>query len=131
MTTVTFDQVVEKLNEAVQERGPDYVYVGPEGDRAVCLNWHEEQKEPGCIVGVVFHKLGFDWAHEMNYSSGYQLDTMTASSLLVHLKACGWQFDDYGKIDSLLSEIQAKQDRGVPWGEAVAEGREWARGEFS
>lgn len=62
----TPEEVIEALEAAVAERGRDYVYVNPDGQRAGELDEHDAMSschyvhgdKPGCIVGYVLHSWG-------------------------------------------------------------------------
>lgn len=67
--TITEDQFVKAMRDAVQERGPDFVY--PQGEpgwgrydewteeySAECLYVRDDADEPACLIGTALHKAG-------------------------------------------------------------------------
>lgn len=113
MIELTLDKTKELLTEAVAEKGAEYVYTNPEGvpggsdSLANCYYVHGSQ--PGCIVGHVLHKAG------VPLETLTEHETRPAGFVLRSLE----DFDLDHNTLRLLDDVQERQDRGVPWGEAV------------
>ena len=118
---LSYDEAKELLERAVQEKGPDYVYVGPEGNKAgelgVSCIYFIDEETPGCIIGQVLAYKGFtrsdlntDWAGLPSLNSGSGVLSLRNHEVL--------QVDD--RTFRLMRETQQQQDRGVPWGLAVS-----------
>lgn len=127
MKHMTYGEVLAILNEAVAERGPDWMYPNMD-DCPTCrlgldtCDWHCAEgcryfaydKQPCCIVGYVIDKL----------VDTSQLDTTIfegerARAVLDKLEM--WQeltLDERTK--ELLQVAQERQDNNIPWGKAVA-----------
>ncbi|RPJ30105.1 MAG: hypothetical protein EHM35_12890 [Planctomycetaceae bacterium] len=116
MIEVTYQMIVDGLHQAVRERGADYVYRTPPGAQ-VCLYWHPEAGEPGCIVGYVFHNLGVskDYLILCNPSGAPQLIAWLVDWGVISFP------NEAEKIlvSSLLTRVQSRQDEPKPWGDAV------------
>ena len=126
MKHMTYEEVLAILNDAVAERGADWVYP----DQNECddcsygeqCDWHcaegcryfNYDKQPCCIVGYVIDKV----------VDTSQLDTIIlegerAWAVLDKLEM--WQeltLDERTK--ELLQVAQERQDNHIPWGKAVA-----------
>lgn len=114
---VTVQELKDTVAACVEERGADYQYRVPSADSDMggsCLYWHEDEQQPGCIVGLALHKLGvsdeFLRNHEGNTSIG-MLKLLTENH--------EWTFEDYLEVDWWLNEIQRRQDDGMRWGDAI------------
>lgn len=107
------------LDIAVEERGADYVYTTPSGERATCdqfgsptltcvnvfVDEETGDRTPGCIVGLVASYL-------------YEIDKIPALGSARTLNdRLGLPFDY--SADDLLIQAQSEQDKGRPWGRAV------------
>lgn len=110
---LTLERTKQLLEEAVAEKGTDYVYADPWGNSPTgdggmpCYYVHDDQ--PGCIVGHVLYKAGvpLDALFEVEHSPADQ-----AVAGLDGLDVETWVY-------SLLRNVQRQQDMGVPWGEAL------------
>jgi len=108
---ITFDKARELLRAAVELKGADYVYQKRED--GTCLYVHQEgdgSLTPGCIVGTALHLggLSLEAMHAENYGQiGFLLES----------DWCGLTADPDAKM--LLRVVQAHQDNGFTWGEAV------------
>lgn len=117
MREVSVKEIFEILDLAVADRGEEFVYEKVVGD--FCMNFHGD--EPGCIVGWVFHHLGVT-GEQANDRQANKADARTA---FYHLSGTRqFTMTDDG-LDVLL-RVQAYQDAGDPWGEAVQQTRTWA-----
>ena len=120
MKNVTYQQTLEAMRAAVEEKGEKYVYQRPKnphipGDKlGSCLNTSADGKEPGCLVGNVFHRLGvpLEWLFTpeiINNSAGGVISALRQRE--------EYEFDE--KSYKLLAEAQSLQDQGAPWGQAL------------
>lgn len=124
---ITDEDVVRTLREVVAER-PDYVYerpahmepiIGDDGDVAAdCLYVHTSPDDaddaddaddltPGCLVGAVFHRLGVPLEDLATWEGRGGFDVAGEY---------GVSYD----LANALSDAQASQDGGKPWGVALA-----------
>lgn len=99
----TPSETLDLLRRAVEAKGPDYVYVEPEGDVAACLYVHDGQ--PSCIVGHVLNYCGLLGLAEENKAPS-------------NIRALREHFDSAALV--VLDAAQEIQDNGEPWGEALA-----------
>jgi hypothetical protein len=112
---ITDDDVIRTLREVVAER-PDYVYERPahmHGGLPSCLYVHYTEageREPGCIVGQVLHRLGVP-LETLERHEGH-------TAAYVATDAVGSMSDDIARI---LDTAQYRQDEGKTWGEALAD----------
>lgn len=110
--TLTLQQAVEGLKALAAER-PDYVYETPDGySPGRCVYANPEATEPSCIVGHLLHRNGVPLAllNELDDGDTPAEDISDHPDIPMELEA-RW----------LLVAVQGRQDRGVPWGKAVAE----------
>ena len=105
-----FDETVDLLRDAVEERGENYVYEKPPGS-AYCEYVHSDGT-PGCIVGWVLAKKGakpedFEGESEAGHSlNSTGVDDLFRSEFI--------EADE--RTRQLLSIAQGKQDGQFPWG---------------
>ena len=124
MITITGPQAIELLEQAVQDRGPDFVYtqrsklVPNLGPSHGC--WYERDGVPCCGVGVALRKAGV----RINVLS--IMDSMDGDTGII---AVADTLEEYGKValdtDALavFAKFQDLQDHETPWGEALAEAK--------
>jgi hypothetical protein len=147
------DRALELLAEAVKLKGADYVDVGtdPDGDgecRYYAFTLSEEKEElgyrgtvvtpkiggdgraePGCIVGHVYHALGFD---PFDIQAGVVSDTLgmdhdgsgvvfNAAGDIKLLTKDGNTVTLTASAQILLSKAQQVQDGGGNWGKAMSD----------
>jgi len=127
MKNMTYGEVLAILNEAVAERGADWVYPNAQ-DCPTCnlgletCDWHcsegcryfTPQKEPCCIVGYFIDKT-------VDTSKLDTTDLEGERAIEVLKKLEMWEelsLDD--RSWDLLQIAQEKQDNDTPWGRAVA-----------
>ncbi|MFI9202612.1 hypothetical protein [Streptomyces sp. NPDC053048] len=108
------DQVLTTLREVVAE-SPHYVYSPPQHqDRHDCYyvhtSWDGTPESPGCVVGVVLHRLGVPLEYLAQYEGWAAMRLL--DSLPVALSA---------RTINALENIQCAQDNGRPWGEAYTD----------
>lgn len=116
MIELTYERVNELLDEAIAEKGADYVYEDENGSRQDCKYVHHfpgEDPVPGCIAGNVLHRAGVPLG-EFN-----RVESLAVAPLLDLL---GVRMPD--EAVSLLAEIQGRQDKGWTWGLAVDAARD-------
>ena len=129
MIQLTLPNILAFADEAVAEKGSDYVYVNHNGEVAGkdswvdCSNWHfddELQKRvPGCIVGNILNRAGVS-LDDMPQDDG-------SHDLLSRLLNCDViEIDDEREreVRTFLGRAQELQDNGTPWGEAVEKAKE-------
>lgn len=127
MITLTLERTKELLAEAVAERGEAYVYTLPGGAQPTlnggesCFYVHTPDMDasitesvPGCIAGYVLHKAGVP-LEALRGCEASPADAVV--SFLVAERELAASAD----VAYLLRDVQYKQDRGRPWGEAVRE----------
>jgi hypothetical protein len=116
MKTVTYEDALRALNEAVKAKGYDYQY--PVGDAGGCWNV-TETGEPDCIVGWALVWLGVpaEW-----FLEGARDDRrgMGAVSVCPLLRNTG-VLDITDEAFALFRDAQARQDGGIEWGRSVVQ----------
>jgi hypothetical protein len=125
MKRMTYDEVLAILNEAVAERGADWVYPD-QVDCPVCIDqepcdWHCSEgcryftfdKQPCCIVGYFIDKV-IDTSHlDLSVIEG-----QFAGSALKTLE--DWEELSLSDLTKeLLVNVQANQDSYKTWGDSV------------
>lgn len=114
MLHIDYAKAKELLEQAVQERGEDYVYE-PQ-TYMVCLYVHTEEDDsltPGCGVGVALVNAGIPIQVVKNMN-----EVGSAGFAIRRLKEMGYlTFTDKGL--ELLKEFQYRQDRENPWGSSL------------
>lgn len=124
MIKLDYALAVSLLRQAVEDRGADYVYTGPDderssGDDIPCRYAHhgpDGELTPGCIVGYVLHAAGAPLRELHQYEGQH------AAALLGGLRAARLieiTDRDLERVNDLLGRAQRHQDRGVPWGAAL------------
>lgn len=104
MTPLEEAQYVRSLLvRAIEEKGADYRYQPPGGPNGACMYNHDDA--PSCIAGHVFAYHGVRVPDVLEGSSAW---TVTK-------KLTDWS----ELVGQALSNAQAKQDVGHPWGEAL------------
>lgn len=101
---------------AVKKRGAGYVYANVDRpfngfDSEACYNWHQSTSSPGCIVGQILYDFGLDKDRLIENQGSPAIDF-------------SYVYDNHNNDSTsyFLSEIQRQQDKGIPWGPAVAKG---------
>ena len=103
--SLTYDQALEGLQKAVQDRGEGFVYQEAYPEHRDACYYFETDGQPACIVGHVLHQNGYDGPDPVG-------DVHRVRE--VGVLAC----DEEAAL--LLGYAQTFQDRGSSWGEAVA-----------
>jgi hypothetical protein len=114
---VTYQILVDKLREAVANRGGDYVYQPP-GPTGECFNWHQDTDTPGCIVGYVFHALGVSGNVLLKHARASSAPLTHALEIEGIIKLPNFEAHRT-LILTLLYAVQTAQDTRTCWGEAV------------
>jgi hypothetical protein len=108
---LTYDEALAGFNALVEEFGAGHLYVSPDvpGELgAACYYVHHDENGlvPGCIVGWLLYKRGYALNQiDMRGSSHYVLSSL------------GIKADR--RTRAFVRAVQAHQDDGYPWGEAV------------
>lgn len=95
---------LEAAVRARAEANPDFTYM-PETVLLGCQYTHADDK-PGCIVGGALADLGRPIPYESPLNTSKDVDDL-------------WRLGIIEGDPSWLSSVQAEQDAGVPWGEAI------------
>lgn len=116
MRTITREEALRALNEAVASKGYDYVDKDAAAGRA-CRNIRKQDDGthvPSCIVGTALVWLGIPVEWFIEYDCGAVSVTTVADRLhganLVTIPE---------DVLDFLADAQTKQDQKHPWGEAV------------
>ena len=126
----TVQQALDALRAAVEEKGADFVYHNPDGQKAGTLvpnpNFDNEMtnaeckyvhgSETGCIAGNAMVRLGIPRKKLANH------ENISASTVIRKIFA-DVDFNSRSNLCSvgrILSYAQAEQDDGKTWGEALA-----------
>lgn len=129
---VTYQQILDGLRKAVDDRGEDYIYQPPRDENGdtdgVCLYVHSDQK-PGCIVGYVLADLGVPLDTLKQFDPQRANDgTFITHSKLAERVVWGLidqdilefaSLEDQSKAIDKLRAVQNQQDRQKPWSEAI------------
>lgn len=120
--TVTMADAIEMLEQAVQERGEDYVYPDEWKYQGLLCQYVIGDGTPGCIVGTALINNGVisetqadDLRNSPNNHSGI-------------VSMLGWlgikdRFDF--RAINVLGEAQSAQDNGKTWGEALERAKDY------
>jgi hypothetical protein len=119
---LTYENALEVLQKAVADRGAEFVYTkrsalidDGKGGYTVnysCLYWHSDEEAPGCLVGLALHKLGVSGEALARFGA------FAINRLAEDRPSLGGVVPSPDALH-LLSTVQAYQDRGAPWGEAL------------
>lgn len=119
MIKINYARALELVDQAIEEKGEDYVYTNDRGQTAhkdtiiKCSNWHEIDGKmvPGCIVGDALHRGGVKLTQMNKSMAAGDLVEALLSDEIAHVT---------DKVMMFLAYIQNAQDRGNTWGEARA-----------
>lgn len=127
---LTLENVIKAAEQAVAEKGEDFVYITPDGQSgnsewsAPCKYIHGTNEDgsqiPGCIVGNIFIRMGYTIPEWFDSDGG-----RPASDLYLYL-AEGKEWSQ--KISAFLGRMQNAQDHGRPWGFALERGKAMYQG---
>lgn len=126
MLELTLTKAMSLVDEAIAERGEDFVYKKQPGmdckyvhegvvwdDEAETYVDDESVSEPGCLVGLALHKAGIPLV-KMQAAEGSD-----AAGLLNSLEQRGYITFTTEAAD-FLDAVQENQDSGYAWGEALS-----------
>lgn len=130
--SITYEDAARALDEAVKEKGADYLYEPPSGD--VC-SYSDREGNPSCIVGHVIAKLNPEAFQKIAENEWYTLyddeeDTypIVKEANVRHIELTfGVELGFTDKAENLLLLAQDRQDRGIHWGEAVQIAKQMAK----
>jgi hypothetical protein len=126
-TTITIDRdrALDLLNQAITQRGSDYVYERPD-DGLTCFYWHQEGDTPGCIVGLALHLAGVERETLRKADTIPPRGASHSGTTIASVVARGVLANDGVTLTpgavSLLNQVQARQDDNETWGDAVKHG---------
>lgn len=109
---LSLDEAITLAKEVVQEKGEDYVYINPSGEKAGsgsllrCENWDIPKDQPSCIVGTILYRSGVVGKSDLT-----QRNTSNAEAFE------GCYVDE--SVNLFLTTLQDAQDDGMPYGEAL------------
>lgn len=130
--TLTPDNVIAALEQAVEKKGADYIYTDEIEEGGYC---YVENGVPSCIVGHVLISLGVDplafdalvLDSRIDAEFGQQsLNTSKFNHIAYRLP-----INVSEPLISALRSAQSSQDAGLPWGRAAAEAIDKIRAEVS
>lgn len=108
--------IIRTLEQVVAER-PDYVY-RPADVAGHCMYVHKDpltgERTPGCVMGHVMHRMGVPFEKIMGLEG-----TAAAGALTQVFGTLSWE------TRFLVNEVQGRQDKSTPWGQALAEAKEF------
>lgn len=111
MITIDKDRALDLLEQAVAERGADYIDTDAKGS---CTYLHYDTNTPGCIVGTVFHAAGLPIERLEAMDKLGSLMCISPKMLKV-----SYDIDITEEAHALLRTAQSEQDSGTAWGLAV------------
>lgn len=114
---LTLDEAAHLLNQSVEERGAEFVYIPEGGKYSQCLYWHPKEDKPGCGVGDALFKAGVPAEKlieadaaiaEEPDQDGSEISTNSVLRPYLDVEARAY-----------MRRFQANQDENVSWGEAL------------
>lgn len=127
--TLTIENVVKAVEEAVELKGSDYVYPSNEPDplreSVIGACQYVRSGAPSCLVGHALVSLGVPLnrlaSFDLQYANSAKavLDTLYAEAI-IDFENAGEELDE---IETFLMAAQGKQDEGFTWGEALTAAR--------
>lgn len=109
---ITYDEAVDLLKLAVEERGADYVYPRSNRDAFDSGCVYFEGTTPSCIVG---HVLAYKDVDGLDLRYANEIGIANLASFVDNIDLV---IDE--RTVSLLEKAQDAQDSGKTWGEALA-----------
>lgn len=112
---IDYNTALILLDHAIKGR-EDYVYdekTTEDGVGERCRNWNTEGDKPSCLIGHILYDWGVPKEEliEKNFRGIYEFSEYVQNSNVVRF----------------LAEVQAAQDEGKTWAEAVSRGRAYAQ----
>lgn len=122
---ITLGSWIKLAEEAVAARGEDYIYPRPldsNGDKAPCLYVKDrgtDYEGPDCIIGTMFWMLDIviPASSEGAIASGVISGLVGSGVIEIPL-------EDISYIRQFSDTLQANQDYGKTWGEALREAKQ-------
>ena len=111
MKTLTYEQATELAEAEIAKEGANYVYPQMEIPGGGNCQYFRDG-EPSCIVGRILAELDVP-----EKALAHNLPAWRALGLL---DSTGFVTADSKAVD-FLQELQMRQDKGMPWGEAYSE----------
>lgn len=112
---ITAEQLVQKVREQAQAH-PDKVYAKDPSVTTGVVCAYAHSSEPGCIIGWALHDLGW------SLDDLRTLDLGEDTGIVDVIRTGEIPGIDQGDDEvEWLSEVQNYQDKGKPWGDAVAQ----------
>lgn len=124
MITITGPQAIELLEQAIEDKGPSFVYkqmsktLPGQGPSHGC--WYEKNGAPSCGVGAALHKAGVQLS---------VLQAMDNDAGDTGIDAVAPILEDLGKVTldpdalAVFAKFQSLQDDEIPWGEALTKAK--------
>lgn len=112
MITIEISDAIKMMEQAVEERGKDYVYEPPGGESCEYTHVINDQIVPGCIVGQGFYDKGIPLERIHNLGGG------SAFNFIKELERNGLA-NVSENAGIFLRKIQVEQDQGMAWGNAL------------
>jgi len=116
-TTIDKAKAFELLDAAVALKGADYVLPKGEG----CLYFEEDGTTPVCIVGHALASLGVklgDLSSLGKEDRSYRSPEADNERVFRSTEVAGVEVSENARV--VFDQVQAYQDEGWPWGEAVS-----------
>lgn len=118
MRFINSGEVFRIANEIVYQKGFDYRYIAEGCDKPrmgqACYNFHrgsEGNITPGCIVGTIFHALGYS----------FEPEDRTINSQSMVMRSRNRKFAEFSeRAAAILKIMQVAQDNGGTWYSAVS-----------
>lgn len=116
MVAITESNVIELLEQCIADRGEHYIDPQAESGTCTYVDYHGDHPKPGCIVGLVLIKAGYDIVTLDLWDS--EISGLTGSTNPDEIEGkTGVQVDD--KALYALRTAQDRQDCGKTWGDAL------------
>lgn len=112
----TADDVISAMRKVVERMGSEYVYPENEKRNGMCMYSHDGR--PSCIVGYVINELDPAAFQQLAEAEQIARSGKEAEDLVYALWLDADFWDRSG--ERVASDAQLAQDRGAPWGTALA-----------
>jgi hypothetical protein len=104
----TVEGTIKALEAVISAKGADYVYEQIDGS----CRYLDDNGNPSCIIGHILVNAGADTDAISSFEGA------AARSMFQHLG-----INSTWKLDTLITNVQAKQDAGYSWGYALEMGK--------
>lgn len=115
---VTYEQAVLALKHAVAKMGEDFTYT--EDEYVDSCVYFDADRQPSCIVGHVLDELGLAPLPLHASANACGVPTLVRRGVLAV---------DRPQTEDLLASAQFGNDKGEPWGQALATAIDYANRE--